>query len=90
MAERPWATTVPIRLAIQINTSKLIEKRIELSSSSVFATADAERGPPDPALGEASFAMGCVGVLGVITMYLSKKKGRLSTPPDLRSIDAGA
>jgi hypothetical protein len=40
-----------------MNTSKLIEKRIELNSSSVFATADAERGPPDPALGEASLAM---------------------------------
>ena len=73
-----------------MNTSKLIEKRIELNSSSVFATADAERGPPDPALGEASFAMGCVDELGVITVCLSRKKrGRLSTPPDLRRNEAG-
>jgi len=73
-----------------MNTSKLIEKRIELNSSSVFATADADRGPPDPALGVASFAMGWVDVPGVITMVLSKKKGRLSTPPGLRGVDAGA
>jgi len=63
-----------------MKTSKLIEKRIELSSSSVLATADAERGPPDPALGEASFAMGLVGVLGVVTV-LSKKKGASLDPP---------
>ena len=72
-----------------MNTSKLIEKRIELNSSSVFATADAERGPPDPALGEASFAMGWVDGLGVITVFLSKKRGRLSTPPGLRRNEAG-
>jgi hypothetical protein len=53
-----------------MNTSKLIEKRIELSNSSVLATADAERGPPDPALGVASFAIDCVGVLGVITVFI--------------------
>lgn len=75
---------------MQINTSKLIEKRIELSSSSVLTTAEAERGPSDLALGEASFAIDFVGVLGVITVYLSKKKGCLSTPPCSRSEDAGA
>lgn len=64
-----------------MNTSKLIEKRIELNSSSVFATADAERGPPDPALGEASFAMGWVDGLGVITVCLSRKKGGVFRPP---------
>jgi hypothetical protein len=53
-----------------MNTSKLIEKRIELSNSSVLTTADAERGPPDPALGETSFAIDCVGVLGVITVLI--------------------
>ena len=68
-----------------MNTSKLIEKRIELNSSSVFATADAERGPPDPALGEASFAMGWVDGLGVITVFLSKKKGASFDPPWLAS-----
>ena len=30
----------------------------------------AERGPPDPALGETSFAIDCVGVLGVITVFI--------------------
>ena len=64
-----------------MKTSKLIEKRIELSSSSVLTTADAERGPPDPALGEASFAIDLVGVLGVITVCLSKKKGASFDPP---------
>jgi hypothetical protein len=64
-----------------MNTSKLIEKRIELNSSSVFATADAERGPPDPALGEASFAMGWVDELGVSTVCLSKKRGASFDPP---------
>lgn len=68
---------------MQMNTSKLIEKRIELNNSSVFATADAERGPPDPALGEASFAIGWVDVLDVVTMYLSKKKGVSFDPPCL-------
>lgn len=53
-----------------MKTSKLIEKRIELSSSSVLTTADAERGPPDPALGESSFAIDLVDVLGVITVCI--------------------
>jgi hypothetical protein len=42
---------------MQMNTSKLIEKRIELNSSSVLTKAEPERGPPDPALGEASFSI---------------------------------
>ena len=71
-----------------MNTSKLIEKRIELNSSSVFTRAEPERGPPDPALGETSFAIDLVGVLDVVTV-LSKKKGRLSTPPSLSPDNAG-
>jgi hypothetical protein len=63
-----------------MKTSRLIEKRIELNSSSVFTIAEPERGPPDPALGEVSFAMDLVGVLVVVTV-LSKKKGASFDPP---------
>jgi hypothetical protein len=55
---------------MQMKTSKLIEKRIELSSSSVLTTAELERGPPDPALGEASFAIDLVCVLDVVTVCI--------------------
>ena len=70
LAERPCATTVPIKLARQIKTSKLIEKRIELNSSSVLTQVELERGPPEPALGETSFAIDPGGALGVVTVSI--------------------
>jgi hypothetical protein len=53
-----------------MNTSKLIENRIELNNSSALAIADPERGPPDPALGEPSLAIDLVGLRGVVTVLL--------------------
>jgi hypothetical protein len=55
---------------MQIKTSKLIEKRIELKSSSVFTQVELERGPPEPALGEASLSIEPEGVLGVVTVSI--------------------